>query len=816
MPLTRLSVECGDLSLRVQRFDVCEKLSELFDVDLFAHSPHEDLRLSDFIGKKAIFHLVEPHTGSQRTWSGIVRAMRQESAEENGISIYRMQLVPVLWLLSQHQDQRIFQYQSAPRIVQAILGEWGIEPIWRLQIERYAPLECRIQYRESDLDFISRLLAEAGISFFFENQSKYGSVLVLSDTPALAEPHQAGSIAFVDKPNQQQAHAYITQVRIAQEVRVSKLTILGHDFRRRAGHRLSAEAQSSLGAKESGSERLGHVLYEPKAFMTAEGRTTHTPIADDRAIVESDEKAGKRRAELELARERCEGTVVDFQCNIANLGAGQVFSMKGHPRSELGAAQRLMVTEMKWEQAHAENLQVRGRAVFADYPYAPPIEIQKPHIEGVQSAIVVGPRGKDNAEEIYTDEYGRIRIQFLWDREGAFDDRSSCWIRVSQGWAGAGFGMMALPRVGQEVLVSFFEGDPDQPIIVGRVYNNTERVPYRLPEHKTKSTWKSSSTPGGGGFNEIMFEDARGAELVYVQAERNLEQLVKVDESISVGRNRDKRVGVNETISVGANRKATIGMVDDTQVGGRHAITMNQRRGAGPTGTEMVDGRIRLTTGEATITLEGPQITLDAAAGILMKAGADIALAAGSHVTVNAAVRMTLMSGAKLVVQADDGDVVIQGGPLVQINPEDRRWGRSGIEDSLPVKVPPTVDLALEIEEAEEHRWHDPETPDWLREKMRSGEWDFGTRDESYKDFESFHLGVTAAAMRLPEGVILRQAGLMMREQGEVMGASQGDPGNGLWGGQEPYGLPARKYALMKKGYSFYQERNRKGVRYGS
>jgi type VI secretion system secreted protein VgrG len=162
----------------------------------------------------------------------------------------------------------------------------------------------------------------------------------------------------------------------------------------------------------------------------------------------------------------------------------------------------------------------------------------------------VGPPG----QEIHTDEYGRVRVQFPWDREGTYDDGSSCWIRVSQGWAGTGFGMIMTPRVGQEVLVGFLEGDPDQPIIAGRVFNAIEKVPYPLPEHKTRSTWKSDSSIGGDGFNEIMFEDLKGEELVWEQAEKNRRKLVKNDETITVGRNRSKYVIQNELETTGMNR----------------------------------------------------------------------------------------------------------------------------------------------------------------------------------------------------------------------------------------------------------------------
>jgi type VI secretion system secreted protein VgrG len=252
----------------------------------------------------------------------------------------------------------------------------------------------------------------------------------------------------------------------------------------------------------------------------------------------------------------------------------------------------------------------------------------KPIVRGVQSAVVVGPAG----EEIHTDEFGRVRVQFHWDREGKYDDNSSCWMRVSQGWAGSGYGMIVIPRIGQEVLVGFFEGDPDQPVIIGRVYNNTARVPYKLPDHKTKSTWKSDSSPNSDGFNEIMFEDAKGKELVYVQAQKDLQKLVKNNET--------ERTGVNRTIAVGANRTATIGVNDTTIVGVKHRLTIAQPKepppSIPPTTFDMSDKKLSYTTGEASIIFDGPNITLEAKGNI--------------------------------TIRSKGGDVIIQGGPNVKIN----------------------------------------------------------------------------------------------------------------------------------------------------
>lgn len=274
------------------------------------------------------------------------------------------------------------------------------------------------------------------------------------------------------------------------------------------------------------------------------------------------------------------------------------------------------------------DVTITGRAVPASAPHRPARVTPRPRISGVQSAIVVGPEG----EEIHTDEHGRVRVQFHWDRAGRRDERSSCWIRVSQGWAGGGYGMMVIPRVGQEVLVGFFEGDPDQPAIVGRVYNAQNLVPYKLPEHKTRSTWRSASTPGGdgAGYNEIMFEDARGAELLAIHAERDLTK--------QVNRSEVERTGEDRTITVGRNRTTTVGGVDATEAVTRHAVTVGTVGAGGgtPTGIELTNGRLVATTGEATITFDGANLSLEAQGNV--------------------------------TIVAHDGDVVIKGGPLVKIN----------------------------------------------------------------------------------------------------------------------------------------------------
>lgn len=525
-----------------------------------------------------------------------------------------------------------------------------------------------------------------------------GSTLVLHDAPQSAEPRQGGPLKFVDNPNQASEKEFVTRVRVAQQVKPGKTSMRDHDFRRHAsfpffgfgnaknaleesleryrytpgsflvelglddirklgdifkgglGGLMGAAADivtdklggmggdtlqfagSAAGGGFPGADKLEGMLDKLGLDKVAEfasgggldfllGRFGRL-FGDDKGFARHTEKAAQRNADIMLEALRVDRRTVCFDTNAIDLCPGTIVSIGQHSRSDLGPDERLLVVKFLMHGTHDGEWKMSAVTVFAKEPYRMPQVTPKPVISGMQSAIVVGPPG----EEIHTDEYGRVRVQFHWDREGEYDENSSCWMRVSQGWAGSGYGMIALPRVGQEVLVTYLEGDPDLPIVAGRLFNGTAPVPYDLPGHKTRSGWRSNSSPGSGGYNEIMFEDAKGRELFYSQAERDLETLVKR----------------NEARSVGNDRRTTIEAVDESLVGVRHNVTMRQlereesAEKIGPTFFEMVDRRIVFSTGEASITLDGPNITLEAK--------------------------------GRIFVHSTDDDVEILGGPWVKIN----------------------------------------------------------------------------------------------------------------------------------------------------
>ena len=758
----------GEESLSPRRFSAHEGISSLFEVTVAARSPSDDIDLEALVGAPAAFRLARTLLGAEpslRVWRGICSAAEQVHHEKSGLSTYEIKIVPVLWLLTQRANHRVFQHLSVPDIVSMLLDEWQIAHAWNVSTSSHPKLEYRVQYGETDFSFVSRLLDEAGITYVFSERDD-GTTLSFFDAIEANESRPGTPLPWVDHPNEAAQREYVTDVRITRRVRPGKVTIRDFDFRRKPDFPLLSQAS----ARSPHESRLEQYTFLPGSFLAEGGRASDTPAADDRGVARHQEHVGAARAERRLHAARVHKLRVSFATNVLDLNPGVIFSMGGHGHPDVGPDRRLLVTELSLEGSVDSEWRAQGNAVLAEAPYKPAPSAAKPVVHGVQSAVVVGPVG----EEIHTDELGRVRVQFPWDREGGFDSGSSVWMRVSQGWAGGGFGMLALPRVGQEVLVGFFEGDPDQPVVVGRVFNNTTRVPYKLPEHRTKTTWRSASSPGADGFNELTFEDAKGRERVYLQAERDLESLVKHDEVLTVGR----------------NRHTTVGDVDAAAIGTRHVVNIKGTS----TGIEMVEGRITFTTGAATVTIDGPNITLDAGGTITLNAAADVVVNAAANVTVKGGATVTVASAGPTTVQAGGGDLVLQGGPMVSLNPgagAPQATVPSSALDlrDLPVAVPPNVDLEQNIGAAQRWVGYDPERPTRFWDLVKpGGEWDYTRLGPQYEDFTAIHSGAVGAAAGFPLGVLLRQLGKVAIENGAST-RDWGDPGDGVHDGHAPFGV---------------------------
>jgi type VI secretion system secreted protein VgrG len=620
LELSLASADDGAFDIR--GFAVREGLSSLFSVSLSVVSPLDSVDLGEMLGQRAEFRIhgggllqgVLEALGAEgayhergRAWTGIVKRFEQVQVESTGLSTYEIEIVPELWLLTQRSNYRVFQHLSAVEIVQKLLADWNINVNVKTTGE-HPKLEYRVQYGESDFDFFSRMLEEAGISYRFAHDLSDGlTKLEITDAPEQAEPRPA--IRFNDQPNQDARAEFVTRLRIGQRIQPGAFVVRDHDFRRRPEVDLSGRGDAKGIALE---QKLEVFRYQPGAFLVDGDGSGH-----------HDAKLAQPFAEKRLRSERHAHLTVSFDTNAFDLAPGTVFSVGRHPHKAL--KDPLLVTSLTLTGSPGGEWQGSAVAVFAKEPHRPAAKTKQPKVTGVQSGIVVGPSG----QESHCDEFGRVKVKFPWDREGKSDDTASCWIRVSQGWAGAGFGMMNIPRIGQEVTVAFVDGNPDLPVVVGRTFNATARVPYSLPGDKTLSYWRTSSTPGGEGYNELVFEDKKGSEYVRLRAEKDLHKLVRHDEV--------ENTGANRTISVGRNRTMTVGGADSTIVGKKQEIVIKDPEGSKPPTTlTMEDGKITYSTGKASLTLDGANVTLEAEGNI--------------------------------TIRSKKGDVIIKGGPNVKIN----------------------------------------------------------------------------------------------------------------------------------------------------
>jgi type VI secretion system secreted protein VgrG len=542
------------------------------------------------IGKDAML-TIHLDGGDTRYIRGVVAQVRAWSREDGKGQGYHAQVVPALARLGLVTRSRIFQQQSVTEIVKKVLDDAKVKNKLSLQ-GSYGKRDYCVQYRESDLAFVSRLCEEEGIFYFFEHDSDH-HVVVFGDNPGAHAPipgstdklpfsPTAGMIANVE---------CVTGISLATSVRPGAVALRDFSFKNPT---LDLGATSTAKDGDAALE-----IYDYPGEYTTPG-------------------LGKALAKVRLEEQQTDVNVAFGSTSCRRLAPGFRFALDEHPTESFN--QKYLVREVTHVGRQPEVLLGANPAAGpdekspyeasfvaqpGDIPFRPARTTPRPFVQGPQTAVVVGPSG----EEIHTDEFGRVKVHFHWDREGKNDEKASCWVRVSQLWAGGGFGTLFLPRIGQEVVVHFLEGDPDRPIIIGRVYNGQNPTPYGLPGSKTQSGVRSNSSTGGGGFNEIMFEDAAGGELVYHQAQKDLKIEVKNDKRQHVGGNEGLKVDGNRERSVSGNQSLDVGGNDGTSVGGSQTVTIGGNRSTSVSGsrsetiavshTERVGAAYTLTVGAA-------------------------------------------------------------------------------------------------------------------------------------------------------------------------------------------------------------------------
>ncbi|NWB91072.1 type VI secretion system Vgr family protein [Pseudomonas agarici] len=543
--LAQVHSPLGPDVLLLKEFGGSDELGQLFDYQLHLTSNDGAIDLNQLLGKPMSLSL--QIQGGLRYFHGIV-ARCSQNVSQGQFASYSVTLRPWLWLLTRTSDCRIFQHQSIPQIIKQVFRDLGFSDFEDLLSQPYREWEYCVQYRENSFDFVSRLMEQEGIYYYFRHE-KDRHVLVLADAYGAHHPAPGyESLPYYPPDGQHRERDHLNDWHLAQEVQPGSLELNDYDFRRP-------------------SARIGVRSAMPRPHTAAD-----YPLYDyPGSYVQSQDGEHYARTRIEAFQSLHERVQLDG--NARGVGAGHLFSLTGFGRQDqnreyLIVAARYQMTQESLESgAAATGAQFESNltCIDAQQSFRPLANTTRPIVNGPQTAVVVGPA----SEEIWTDQFGRVKVHFHWDRHDQSNENSSCWIRVSQAWAGKNWGSMQIPRIGQEVIVSFLEGDPDRPIITGRVYNAEQTVPYNLPANATQSGMKSRSSKGGtpANFNEIRMEDKKGAEQLYIHAERNQDIVVEVDESHSVGHDRNKNIGNDEVATVGNDRHLAIKHDDRLLVG---------------------------------------------------------------------------------------------------------------------------------------------------------------------------------------------------------------------------------------------------------
>jgi type VI secretion system secreted protein VgrG len=507
-----LDTPLGKDELLATAFRGTEGMSRLFSFEVTAVSHNQAITFEKIVGKNVTVAVVLPD-GTERYINGIVSRFCQVGASQQQdtdvhATEYRATLVPWLWLLTLAENSKIFQDTSVPDIVEAVFQKRGFQKgkdyAFRLRGNYDKRTYC-VQFRETDFQFVSRLLEEQGIHYFFEHE-KGTHTLVMADDPGENKPcPQQKSARYQRAAGGTEEEDVVRSFQKRMEVVPTTITLNDYNFEiPKTDLKVSVPSQKTLTDRDC-------EIYEYPGCYDAKTK-------------------GDRLANIRMQGEEARVAVFAGISTCRAFASGQRFELKDYYRADMTDRQYLL-TGIVHEASQSTGLAGEGEG-FAyrneltciphEVPFRPPRDTPRPIMRGTQTAVVVGP----SSEEIYTDKHSRVKVQFHWDRDGRKDENSSCWIRVGQLWAGSGWGAVYIPRIGQEVIVDFLDGDPDRPIVIGAVYHGNNKVPYPLPDEKTKTTIKSETTIGGGGFNEIRFEDKKGEQELFLRAEKDMNVLV--------------------------------------------------------------------------------------------------------------------------------------------------------------------------------------------------------------------------------------------------------------------------------------------------
>ena len=672
----------GDDVLLLTAFHGTENISRLFRYELDLISDDDSIAANDIVGQNVTFS-VKLTDDSPRFFNGFVSELVAGDTED-GRRNYRATVVPWLWFLSQTADCRIFQKKTAVEIIEEIFNDLGFSDYETSEIKgEHKERDYCVQYRETDFNFVSRLMETEGIFYYFRHEDGKHTLVLADQTGAYKDCPENE----VDYPPSQ-----------GQDALTDHIKSWSHRFGFISGKWAHTDYNF-----ETPSTNL---MSNSKSIVSLPGIDKYEIYDYPGEYLEKGD--GDTEVKLRMEEEEVEHETINGSSLCKTFTPGGKFKITGQ-RAGSDENQTFVITSV--QHSATETLAYEsGGATSQDYNnsftcipdsivYRPARVSPEPMISGVQTAVVVGPSG----EEIYTDEYGRVKVQFPWDREGKKDESSSCWIRVAHNAAGKNWGFVSIPRIGQEVVIDFLEGDPDRPLVVGLVYNAEQMPPFGLPDSKTKTGMKSQ-THKGDGYNEFSMDDTAGKELITVHGQYDMDTTIEHDQRLTVHNNRSATIDVDDTESVGGNqtidiakdrtekvegsenyrvtgeRKETVSADRHLNVGGDHleAVGGDKHVQVGGDQNAAVGGTLSLSTGSNLQQAVGSNCAIDAGQEIHLKAGMSIVLEAGMEITLKA--------GASFIKLGPDG-VTIAGTPMTKINSGGAAGNGGGCNATSPTEA---------------------------------------------------------------------------------------------------------------------------------
>jgi type VI secretion system secreted protein VgrG len=666
--LLRINTILGKDYLLINKLYAKEEISGLFeiDVELFHdESETQSLELTEIDARQILGQTVNifiaQEDGTERNLTGMINNFTLVGRSRR-FTVYFAKIVPHVWKLTRVHQSRIFQHKTVPDILRLIFKDFDVK--YQFQAP-YQPRNYCVQYQETDFDFASRLMEEEGIYYYFEHTPEMEK-LILRDDYKLPEDCPSKSVIPIhnedliqDEPDEK----VIQKLHLEYKLQSGKVTVWDQKFEL-PKKKLEAEHLSVVNS--GGNQNLEIYSFPAGYARKYDGidKGGGERVGDLSNIFQDNKKTAQNRMlAIDVQYKTAQGV-----SDCSSLTSGCRFELKNHPNGNFNAKYIVLSVTHDAEQSPEyisdETVAKPYKNEFFCIPHGagqpefrPELKTVKPRIYGSQTATVVGPAG----EEIFTDKYGRVKVQFHWDRDGNYDSDSSCWLRVAQAWAGNRWGMVFIPRVGMEVIVQFLEGDPDQPIIVGAVYNSETMPPYALPDEKTKMTIKSDSSKGGRGFNEIRFEDKKGSEQVFIHAEKNKDERIKNDSLEWIGRDRHLIIKKDQYEKVEKDK---------------HLQVKGDKN-------EKIDGALSLKVGTDIEEKTGTKYALEAGTEIHLKSGTTLTLETGTSLTLKVGGNFININSAGIFIK----------GTMVLINSGGAAGSGSGSNPELP-KDPLEADKA--------------------------------------------------------------------------------------------------------------------------